>query len=371
MNFHFLNPCPEMEKLKHYCCEAENFVLSYPEVSVTFARKAVEYLVKVLYGSVISNQIYGLTVYDMLSDPKFSTWLNDPTLLNRFHYIRKMGNQAVHQGGTVTDDALRVLENLHTTVGEICLRLGLINDYPAFNSQLEYEAPEEEPTVDRALIERLAGRLHNVFSPSQQRSAIEIVDKFMGANEFRELKKSDPFANGMNKAANTRAAFQIISEYFANVFGAEQVLVDYHELLLYLKNGKRQIVLAVRTACCRVAVKNSQGEWLYLPGIDFVLYTDQLKAEIPVLEQFRVFTPQEFIKLWQDINHLHPVVTSGTAKRLKKVLGADVKISIQEYADELRVQTLSTAHRKKKQHITETLDALPALERGGLDKLLK
>ena len=100
------------------------------------------------------------------------------------------------------------------------------------------------------------------------------------------------------------------------------------------------------------------------------------------LEEDTVFTIPEYQrayswgvdncdKLWQDINHLHPVVTSGTAKRLKKVLGADVKISIQEYADELRVQTLSTAHRKKKQHITEMLDALPALERGGLDKLLK
>lgn len=370
MNFSFLDVCPELEKLRRYCYEAEKFALSYPEISVTAARKAMEYLVKILYGSVISDQINGLTVYDMLSDPAFNTWLADAILMNRFHYIRKMGNQSVHQGGTTSDVALRVLENLHVATGEICLRLELIRDYAPFDPQLECEEPEAEPTVDRALFARIAGRLHNVFSPSQQRNTIEIVEKFIGTNEFRELKKSDPTAKGMNKAANTRVAFQIIAEFFANTFGAEHVLADYHELLLFLKAENRQTVLAIRTACCRVAVKNSQGEWLYLPGIDYVLYTDQLKTDIPVLEQFRVFTPQEFLNLWQGINHLHPVVSSGTAKRLKKVLGEETKISIGEYADELKIQTLSTAHRKKKQTIAETLETLPALNEEGLKKIL-
>ena len=46
MNFNFLATCTEMEKLKCYCFEAEEFALSYPDISITASRKAAEYIVK-------------------------------------------------------------------------------------------------------------------------------------------------------------------------------------------------------------------------------------------------------------------------------------------------------------------------------------
>lgn len=370
MNFDFLAACSEMEKLKCYCFEAEEFALSYPDISITASRKASEYIVKMLYGSVISNRIYDMTVFDMLQDDAFIRWLHDDTLLQHFHFIRRVGNQAVHQGGKSSDEALRVLESLHTVVGEICLRLGLIAHYAPFNPQLESEAPEDEPVVDQAMIARLAGRLHNVFAPSQQRKEAKIIDGFISTKDMAELKKLDPSVKLDDTAANSRAAFQMIAEHLANTLGEDNVLADYQELLLHIRSNSRKSVVAVRTASCRLAVKSAQGDWLYLPGIDYVIYTDKLDAKRPVLEQFRVFTVQEFCELWESIKLVRTAVSSGTAKRLKQVLGPEVKISIEEYADELRVQTIHTAHRKKQQKIAETLETLPSLENGGLEKIL-
>lgn len=370
MNFSFLDPLPDLDVFKRYCHEAEDFAQTYPDVSITAARKAVEYMVKLLYGSSISSAIYGMTVYDMLSDPRFTARIGDTNLLNRFHYIRKMGNQAVHQGEMTQEDSMKALEQLHALAGAICLRLGLIKHYPPFNAHLHSETPEDEPTVDQALIARFAGRLHNVFAPSQQRKKTEIIDGFISTKDMSALKKLDPTAKMENTAANSRAAFQIIAEYFANTLGEENVLADYHDLCLHIFTERKRIVLAIRTACARIAVKSSQDEWLYLPGIDYVLYTNKLDAKAPVLDQFRVFTAQEFIKLWQDIKHIRTCVSAGTAKRLKQVLGSDKEISVEEYADELRIQTLTTAHRKKKAAISEALAALPTIPNGGLNKIL-
>lgn len=370
MNFNFLDPLPDLDVFKRYCHEAEDFAQTYPDVSITAARKAVEYMVKLLYGSSISSAIYGMTVYDMLSDPRFTAWIGDANLLHRFHFIRKMGNQAVHQGSMSPEDAMKTLEQLHALAGDVCLRLGLIRSYPPFNAQLQSEAPEDEPAVDQALIARFAGRLHNVFAPSQQRTKTEIIDGFISTKDMSALKKLDPAAKMENTAANSRAAFQIFAEYFANTLGEENVLADYHDLCLHISAARRRIVLAIRTACARIAVKSSQGEWLYLPGIDYVLYTDKLDAQTPVMDQFRVFTAQEFIKLWQDIKHIRTCVSAGTAKRLKQVLGSEQEISVEEYADELRIQNLNTAHRKKKAAISEALSALPTIPSGGLNKIL-
>ena len=369
MNFRFLDSLSDLDIFKRYCCEAEDFVQTYPDVSVTAARKATEYMVKLLYGSSINSTYYGMTVFDMLSDPKFIAWLSDDVLLNRFHFIRQRGNRAVHHGGMTQDDAMKTLEQLHILAGDICLRLGLIKNYPPFDPKLT-EAPDDEPTVDQALIERFAGRLHNMFAPSQQRAKVEIIDGFVSTKDMSALKKLDPAAKMENTAANSRAAFQIIGEYLANTLGAENVLADYHDLCLHVTTNSRKFVIAIRTGSCRLAVKSATGDWLYLPGIDYVLYTDKVDANVPVLQQFRVFTPQEFRNLWEGIKLLRKVVSSSTAKRLKQVLGADVKISIEEYADELCVQTISTAHKKKQQTIKDTLASLPTLENGGLEKIL-
>lgn len=97
-NFDFLEKIPELASFYHYCHEAEIFALSYPDLSVTSSRKAMEYMVKLLYGSAINENLKEMTVFDMLADPDFVIYMDDRALLGAFHFIRKKGNMAVHQG---------------------------------------------------------------------------------------------------------------------------------------------------------------------------------------------------------------------------------------------------------------------------------
>jgi len=44
MNFDYMKTAPDFAQLYTYCCEAEEFVLSNPNITVTSARKAMEYV---------------------------------------------------------------------------------------------------------------------------------------------------------------------------------------------------------------------------------------------------------------------------------------------------------------------------------------
>ena len=131
MNFDFLKPFSDLRKLYEYCEEAEEFALSKPNISAASARKAMEFIVKMIYASVVRED-YGFTLFEMVTDARFVGYVDDSTLINSIHYIRKMGNVAVHDGALNKDDALKILEELHFLVGEFCILIGLVKDYPDF-----------------------------------------------------------------------------------------------------------------------------------------------------------------------------------------------------------------------------------------------
>lgn len=131
MNFEFLKQFPKLKKLAGFCNDAEQLVFSRPYLSGMSARQAMEYIVKLIYASKIA-PTDGLTVFDMINDQRFVNWLGDSYLLSSIHYVRKMGNVAVHQGDLTSGEALKVLENLHFLAGEIMILFGLVEDYPEF-----------------------------------------------------------------------------------------------------------------------------------------------------------------------------------------------------------------------------------------------
>jgi len=131
MNFDFLKPIADMKKLYSFCNEAEEFALTNPNISVGQARKAVEYVVKTIFYSIAGDE-YAYNVFEMMEDYQFIEHINDPVLMNSLHYIRKMGNAAIHESNINKEEALKVLEELHFVVGEFCIHLGLIEDYPTF-----------------------------------------------------------------------------------------------------------------------------------------------------------------------------------------------------------------------------------------------
>ena len=145
MNFDYLKAFPDLKKLYDYCTEAEEFALSKPNISATSARKAMEFIVKMIYMSLLG-QDFGFTVFEMVTDVRFVNYVNDPTLINTIHFIRKMGNVAVHDGGLSVQESLRILEELHFLVGEFSILIGVVKDYPAFQKPgTAAKAPSQAP----------------------------------------------------------------------------------------------------------------------------------------------------------------------------------------------------------------------------------
>ena len=132
MNFTYLEKFPKLNKLCGYCKEAEDFAVKYPAPSCASARKAMEFIVKMIYASNVTAYDTGFTVFEMITDVRFVSYINDTVVINTLHYLRKMGNIAAHGGNLTIEDSLKVLEELHFLVGEFCILLGLTDDYPKF-----------------------------------------------------------------------------------------------------------------------------------------------------------------------------------------------------------------------------------------------
>jgi type I restriction enzyme, R subunit len=195
MNFDYLKAFPEMNKLYDYCSEAEEFALYKPNISATSARKAMEFVVKFIYAS-LAGQSSDLTVFEMVTDYRFIDYIGDDTLINTIHYIRKMGNVAVHEGELSKDESLKILEELHFLVGEFCILLGLINDYPQYekpgtsapapaptkaDEKKAAEAPKKV-TVEPELVAKFAPRMRQVkFDVKFKRNEEENKKLYMAA----------------------------------------------------------------------------------------------------------------------------------------------------------------------------------------------
>lgn len=141
MNFDFIKEFPDFIPLYQLCDKAENYVFADATISMTFSRKALEYCVKFIYGTALEKEPCGASMFDMMEDPDFKNYVGDSGVLNEMHYIRKMGNSAVHENNGKPDEAIDVLEALLYVVGELFITLRLLKDYPVF------AAPAKEPDV--------------------------------------------------------------------------------------------------------------------------------------------------------------------------------------------------------------------------------
>ena len=76
----------------------------------------------------------GRTFTDLIGD--------DDKLMMAVHYIRKVGNVAVHQGGITQREAYFCLLNTYNVVGGILLRLGVLETLAPFQKDLVPTKPQ-------------------------------------------------------------------------------------------------------------------------------------------------------------------------------------------------------------------------------------
>ena len=136
MNFDFLKPIDSLKQFYDICVNAEILALDFPIQSVITSRKAMEYIVKLLYSASIDEDIRGKKISALLDDKRFVNYMDDKSMMDAFHFIRVKGNIAAHQNvGINITDSINVLKSLQYVAGETAISLGFISEYPLFNEK--------------------------------------------------------------------------------------------------------------------------------------------------------------------------------------------------------------------------------------------
>lgn len=132
MNFDFLNNRFLFKQLYAFCKDAEEFVISRPELSAISQRKALECGVKYFYATKYGSYSEKASLFSLIQDEAFSSYM-DATLLSGIHLIRQVGNNAAHNEPITKNEALNSLEALYYFTSELLKIFGIISSYPKFD----------------------------------------------------------------------------------------------------------------------------------------------------------------------------------------------------------------------------------------------
>lgn len=145
MNFDFIKNNSFFKQLYSFCNDAEEFVLSRPELSAISQRKALECGVKYFYVSKYGKYNEQATLFSLIADEQFSTYM-DATILAGIHLIRQIGNNAAHGENVSKQEALKGLEALYYFCGELLKHFGVISGYGNFDktAYIKAAAPTAE-----------------------------------------------------------------------------------------------------------------------------------------------------------------------------------------------------------------------------------
>lgn len=173
MNFEYLSKIQELSELNLFCKDAEEFVLSRPDLSASQSRKALEFLVKLVYQLRNSYIPERSSLFELVSSEDFTSFINNPAMLSSLHYIRKVGNIAIHNEDVTKNEALFALKKLHAFTGELLVKLDFINTYPDFDESLLIQTKrvslqESEVDIPIKLINNLENKIdkHSVLDIS-------------------------------------------------------------------------------------------------------------------------------------------------------------------------------------------------------------
>ena len=356
MNFTYLKSIELPKGLYDACREAELFAKTFPAASLSSARRAGEFAVKMMYSALFDGQdSYGMTTFDMLSE--LSGRIRNTKWLDAAHKVRKSGNTASHQGKGNVEIALEVLAELYFEIGYSLKYLGLIEDYPSFDYSQVPETTDEPIPKTEIEIELTK----------------EFVDKLrITKNRVDSIIASLPsmpidLRSGTTKdsGANSKTALSQATQYLMDNMPDCTVYNELRQGIVYITNKtEKTIAVAVKSGCPPLG-KRVRGVMEILPGIDYVAYAPSFSTEKTYIDQLRVFTKEEFLSMWSRLDLIRTKISTATYKRLKQELPPDASINKDKYADTISVQSFANSGRKTKL-LNEELKRVPLLSQDGM-----
>ena len=142
-NFDYLKQIPALSDLYNFCHAAEEMQLSDYDSCGWNCRKALEWTVRAVYK--LKHQPVGErdNLYTLSTGKPFTELIaDDDKLMMAVHYIRKVGNVAVHQGGITQREAYFCLLNTYNVVGGVLLSLGVLETLAPFRKDLIPAKPQ-------------------------------------------------------------------------------------------------------------------------------------------------------------------------------------------------------------------------------------
>lgn len=142
MNFDYLKDIPELSTLYRYCDAAERNQYANPEVSALNARRALEWTARAILMMKNLEIPERFSLFDMVTSPEFTEFVNDDRLMMAVHYIRKIGNSGAHVGPPVKrKESFFAVLNIYNFVGAVLQKLRVIDNLAPFDKELLPKAP--------------------------------------------------------------------------------------------------------------------------------------------------------------------------------------------------------------------------------------
>ncbi len=125
-----------LNDLHRYCEAAEQALEISPEMSAVYSRKALEYIVKAFYYLKDLEVPEQASLFALVDNEVFKSFINDYKVMMAVHHVRKVGNNAAHTGAVSKKDAFFALLNVYNVIGSILLKLKAVESVQPFNKDL-------------------------------------------------------------------------------------------------------------------------------------------------------------------------------------------------------------------------------------------
>lgn len=282
MNFDFLKDKADFKKLYNFAEEAEEFVISNPDVSAAASRKALESIVKSFYIAKYGSYPESSSLFELLDDGCFSSYLDD-SMLSAVHLVRQIGNNAAHGEDVTKQEAMKSLEALYYSVCEILNMLGVISGYDKFDST-KCQKTENKPEESTKEIEKKNTVEETSSSFGKYKENIKDSIQLKAAIDFTEAETRKVYIDAALKEAGWdvwpidnaikpgKACIEIKLPGMPN-----ESKVGYADYVLFDDDGKPLAVIEAKKAAEEEIVGSQQAK-LYasllkqIYGIEPVIY---------------------------------------------------------------------------------------------------
>lgn len=313
MNFKYLSKIKELKEFYILCNDAEEFALTRPEISVEQSRKALEFLVKLVYQTIYSKIPERSSLFELISSEEFSSFINNNEMLTSLHYIRRIGNQPVREEDVSQKEAIFSLEQLYYFTGQLLKKLEIIQEFELFDQEKLIKTKRKETNNQTIIISNAYAKDLNLkinklstlgVSPkiSEKETRRLYIDLYLKEAGWKVLEIN-------NKSIPSKAGVEIEVKGMPNNRGIG--FVDY---VLYGRDGKPlAIIEAKKTSVSPIKGKEQailyanciKAEYGYLPIVYYtngyqIWIIDQLGYPARQVYGFHTIKELEYLKQIQN-----------------------------------------------------------------------